>query len=137
MADEMILATDNNSISEFNYGDGYFCTVDINTDEGQDTVLVALNGATPLKDLGDKPFMMLDFIQERGTRTVSNTPCINTYIVSENNKVYFTQSDGIATSVLRFAKFKPHVFCGGGGIKVQVIEMPTKNGTMKRLVPAK
>lgn len=134
MANEIVVANDN--AMSMNYGDGYFCTVDVNTDAGQNTVLVALNGATPLKDLGDKPFLMLDIIQEAGTRAVSGTPCVNTYLVSEKNKVYFTQSDGIARSALRFAKFKPHAFAGGDGVMVKVIEMPTKSGTMKCLVPA-
>lgn len=136
MAEELTVYDNNSMVASDSYGDGCFCTVDLNTEEGQNVALVALNGATPLKDLGDKPFLMKDIIQEPGTRAVSNTPCVNTYIISDKKKVYFTQSDGIARSVFRFMKFKKDAFGGGKGVMVKVGETPTKNGTMKFLIPA-
>lgn len=133
---EMAVYENNQLANSGNLGDGYFCTVDLNTEEGQNIALVALNGATPLKELGDTPFLMKDFIQEGGIRAVSGTPCVNTYIISDDNQVYFTQSDGIAKSVLRFAKFKPGAFGGGPGVMVKVGEQQTRGGTMKYIIPA-
>lgn len=136
MAEEIMVTNNNELSNNGDFGNGYFCTVDLSTEEGQNTALIALNGATPLKELADKPFLLKDIIQEGGIRAVSNTPCVNTYLISDKNKVYFSQSDGIARSAMRFIKFKPNAFGGGDGIMVKVGEQPTKNGTMKYIIPA-
>lgn len=77
-------------------------TLDLATVEGKKATVNALNNAVSLNDYNDTPLTIVDLITSPGVRKGRNgqadTPCQNTYIIDNEGRAYFTQSDGIARS---------------------------------------
>lgn len=77
-------------------------TLDLATVEGKKATVNALNNAVSLNDYNDTPLTIVDIITSPGVRKGRNgqpdTPCQNTYLIDNEGRAYFTQSDGIARS---------------------------------------
>ena len=98
------LATTNNNTaiqnaSDFEIPRGYICTLDITTIQGKMQLATALNGAESMRDLVDVPLRVTDIVTTQGQRSRTGEECVNTYLLCDDGKVYFSQSDGIARSV--------------------------------------
>ena len=68
------------------------------TDDPKNRVRVfnAHNSAVSLKNIGDTPIKVVDVMAEPGKRARSEAVCQNTYLFTEDGRVFFTQSNGIA-----------------------------------------
>jgi hypothetical protein len=128
--------------SDFEIPRGYICTLDISTIQGKMQLATALNGAESMRDQIDVPLRVTDIVTTQGTRSRTGEECVNTYLICDDGKVYFSQSDGIARSVkvlvALFAdsatgKFMNPVEMGVG---FMVKEQTLQNGnTLKTVVP--
>lgn len=73
-----------------------YVTFDIAEPKNRVKVFNAHNTAVSLKNIGDTPIKVVDVMAEAGTRARSETVCQNTYLFTEDGRVFFTQSNGIA-----------------------------------------
>lgn len=122
------LATEN----DFAIPTGYICTVDRSTVEGRITVANALSDAESLADLGDEHFTLTGIITTPGIRNRTGEVCVNTYLVSDDNHIYMSQSDGIRRSAAQIVGLFDGDF--GDGIEVAVVSKELKSGnTLKTL----
>ena len=85
--------------SDFEIPRGYICTLDISTIQGKMQLATALNGAETMRDKTGVPLRVTDIVTTQGTRSRTGEECVNTYLICDDGKVYFSQSDGIARSV--------------------------------------
>ena len=144
MADIIKVDNDNamQTASDFKIPRGYICTLDITTIEGKMKLATALNGAESMRDLVDEPLRVTDIVTTQGTRSRTGDSCINTYLICEDGKVYFTQSDGIARSI----KILVGIFTDPDtkefmnpvemGVAFMIKEQKLQNGnTLKSVVP--
>lgn len=110
MSEEIVKASENR-IEEFHVPEGYFNTCDIETDEGKHTTINAINGAVSLKDYEGVALNICDCIVMPGVRKSRNggedKPCKNVYLIDNEGKAYFSQSDGVAHSVQWIAALFP------------------------------
>lgn len=116
-----------------NNGD-FICT--LTTDDVRSKLIIAkaVNAATPLADLGDTPFTIVDVLTMPGKRSRTGEPCKNVYLILPDGSALFSQSEGVERSVQVLVGLFNGDF--GDGIKVRVIESPTKSGNnMKNLEP--
>lgn len=118
--------------TELNIPNGYICTVDRSTREGTIKVANALSDAESLADLGDAHFTLTDIITTPGVRTRTGEVCTNVYLVSDNGRIFMSQSDGIKRSAQQIVGLFNGDF--GEGIEVGVIAKQLKSGnTLKTL----
>lgn len=138
------LAVIDNNDSNINVSNGFICTLDITDVEGKIKLANALNGATSLNDVTDKVLRVTDVVTTKGVRSRTGEECVNTYLICDDNSVYFTQSGGIARSIeilvgiftdQNTGKFNGFVE-QGVGLAIQENKMANGN-TLKTLVPAK
>lgn len=116
-------------------------TLSLDSMESKIKVFNALNAATSLNDVAKgKSFNVVDIIQVPGIRKGRNgnrdTECHNTYLICDDSKVLFTQSDGIARSIKWAVSLFPDVgkSCPQGYLTFKVIEQELPNGnTVKSL----
>lgn len=130
------LTTNATAITEFdtelNIPNGYICTVDRSTREGTIKVANALSDAASLADLGDAHFTLTDIITTPGVRTRTGEVCTNVYLVSDDGRIFMSQSDGIKRSAQQIVGLFNGDF--GEGIEVGVIAKQLKSGnTLKTL----
>ena len=64
------------------------------------TVYNAKNNSLSLKDDAPAEITLQGIMCEPGIRAVSGEPCINTYLVADDDRAYFTQSTGIGRCAL-------------------------------------
>ena len=134
MSEELATVNDN---ANLNIPTGYICTVDISKEEGKITVARALNGSEPLKNYTDKVLKLKSIITTPGVRSVSGTDCTNSYMVLEDGKVLFSQSDGVARSLKVITGLWGDVLAEGKTVNVKCISQTLNNGnTLKTIVPA-
>lgn len=120
------------SDTELNIPNGYICTVDRSTREGTIKVANALSDAESLADLGDAHFTLTDIITTPGVRTRTGEVCTNVYLVSDDGRIFMSQSDGIKRSAQQIVGLFNGDF--GEGIEVGVIAKQLKSGnTLKTL----
>lgn len=120
------------SDTELNIPNGYICTVDRSTREGTIKVANALSDAESLADLGDAHFTLIDIITTPGVRTRTGEVCTNVYLVSDDGRIFMSQSDGIKRSAQQIVGLFNGDF--GEGIEVGVIAKQLKSGnTLKTL----
>lgn len=118
--------------TEFNIPNGYICTVDRSTREGTIKVANALSDAESLADFGDAHFTLTDIITTPGVRTRTGEVCTNVYLVSDDGRIFMSQSDGIKRSAQQIVGLFNGDF--GEGIEVGVISKQLKSGnTLKTL----
>ena len=105
---------------------GYICTVDRDTRDGIITVANALSDAQSLADFGEKPFTLVDVITTPGVRNRTGEVCTNTYLVTKDDGILMSQSDGIKRSGRQCVGLFSGVL--GGGLKVSVSSGQVKRG---------
>lgn len=111
----------------------FVCTVDVSTFDGKKALVNARNSATNLTSVGDGELVITGAYMAPGTRAVSGSPCTNTYLFANDDVCYFTQSDGIARSVLDIVDVLPD-FNAPEGIRVKVKTTKLQNDrTIKSL----
>lgn len=116
-------------------------TLSLDSMESKIKVFNALNAATSLNDIKKgTSFNVVDVIQVPGIRKGRNgnndTPCHNTYLICDDDKVLFTQSDGIARSVKWAVSLFPDMGKSApqGHLTFKVIATELSNGnTVKSL----
>ena len=116
----------------FNIPDGFICTVDLNDVKGKVIAANALNAATALSNHVGEVFNLVDIITAPGTRAQSGAPCENVYLILDDGRAYFSQSEGVAKS----ARFITGLWNGdfGTGIKIRCDEQKLDSGrTLKTL----
>lgn len=130
--------------SDFKIPRGYICTLDITTIEGKMALATALNGAVSLRDKVGETLRVTNFVTTQGVRARTGEECINTYLICDDDTVYFSQSDGIARSVKvlvgLFTDADTNTFMNPVdlGVGVMVKEQTLQNGnTLKTAVPVK
>lgn len=124
---------DNTADVELNIPNGYICTVDRTTREGNIKIANALSDAKSLADIGDNHFILMDVITTPGVRTRTGDICTNTYLIDSDSNIYMTQSDGLKRSAQQIVGLFNGDF-GEDGIEVSVIEKKLNNGnTLKTL----
>lgn len=142
------LATNNNSnlvkanASDFQIPRGYICTLDITTIAGKVQLAKALNGAISVADKINVPLRVTDVVTTQGVRSRTGEECVNTYLITEDGTVYFSQSDGIARSVKIlvgiFTDANSNTFINPveAGIAFMIQEQKMANGnTLKTVIP--
>ena len=110
MAEEIVKANNEiinaDSIS-FNIPNGFINTIDMSTNEGKVKAVKALNDAVSLNDYVGVELKICDCITMPGVRKGRNgqpdMPCQNTILIDVDGTSYFTQSDGIARSILMYS----------------------------------
>lgn len=145
--DEIVKANTNqlaNNGNDFEIPRGYICTLDITTIEGKMQLATALNGAVSMRDLVDVKLAVTDVVTTQGVRSRTGEECTNTYLITEDGTVYFSQSDGIARSikvlVALFTDRETGKFMNPveKGVAFMVQEQELSNGnTLKTVIPAK
>lgn len=131
------------SASDFNIPRGYICTLDITTIEGKMQLATALNGAETMKNKTNEVLRVVNVVTTEGVRSRTGEACINTYLICDDDKVYFSQSDGIARSVkvlvALFTDQDTGAFINpvsqGVGFLIKEQQLPNGN-TLKTIVPA-
>ena len=137
---ELDITTDNIS---FDIPQGFINTVDMSTNEGKVKVVKALNAAKSLNDFVGVELKVCDCITMPGIRKGRNgmpdTNCQNTIIIDIDGNSYFTQSDGIARSILIYSAIWPDFgknSTSEGYLSFCVVEEELANGnTLKKIVP--
>ena len=123
--------------NDFNITDGYICTLDRTTDSGKVAIAKALNGSEPLKEHMDEVLHLAGVITTPGVRAQSGTACTNNYLVLDDGKVLFSQSDGVTRSLKVIAALWAGDMHDGKTVDVKCITQSLTNGnTLKTIVPA-
>lgn len=115
-----------------NIPEGYICTVDLTTTEGKIRTSNALSDATSLTEKGSEKFILKDVVSMPGVRSRTGEVCTNTYLITADNEIFMTQSDGIKRSIQQMIG----IFNGdlGEGIETSVVEKSLPGGnTLKTL----
>lgn len=143
------LATTNNtnaiqSGSNFEIPRGFICTLDLSEIEGKMKLAAALNGATSLTKAPSPTLNVTNIVTTQGVRSRTGEECINTYLICDDDSVYFSQSDGIARSVkvlvAAFTDPNTGVFVNPVdlGVAFEIRSQVLDNGnTLKCVVPVK
>lgn len=118
--------------TELDIPNGYICTIDRSSREGVIKVANALSDAESLADFGDEHFVLTDVITTPGVRTRTGELCTNVYLVTNDNRILMSQSDGIKRSVQQIVGLFGGDF--GDGIEVAVVAKKLNSGnTLKTL----
>lgn len=141
-----LATTDNNNAmqnsSDFNIPKGYICTLPLDTIQGKIALANALNGAVSMRDKVGDVLRVTNIVTTKGVRSRTDEECVNTYLICDDDTVYFTQSDGIASAVKVIValftdkttlKFNNPVELGVG-LQVRETVMASGN-TLKTIVP--
>lgn len=99
-----------------------FNSIDTNTPENKIRFLNSMNNSISLKDIGDKPLIIVDAFTVNGVRNYRNTPktpCINSYLLDSAGRTFFSQSAGIARSLYAIHLMFPD-FNKPKGLKIRV-----------------
>ena len=123
--------------NDFNITNGYICTLDRTTDTGKVAIAKALNGSEPLKDHMDEVLHLAGVITTPGRRAQTGAGCTNNYLVLDDGKVLFSQSDGVTRSLKVIAALWSGALHDGKTVDVKCISQSLTNGnTLKTIVPA-
>lgn len=119
-----------------NAADQYINTLALDTIEGKKATVNAINNAVSLKDYSEVPLTLTGIITTPGSRKgrsgLPDVPCQNTYLICEDGRAYFSQSDGIGRSANMIARFFADVLADG--VVVKVAETKLDNGnTLKSI----
>lgn len=114
-----------------------YATFDTQAPENRIKMFNAHNASASLNQIGDEHFKIVDVMAERGERTNSKNPCQNTYIFTDDGRVLFTQSNGIAKTINEIVVMVNSDFAGNtsnGYVEVHVAAMQLSGDkTYKRL----
>lgn len=114
----------------------YINTLALDTIEGKKATVNAINNAVSLKDYSEVPLTLTGIITTPGSRKgrsgLPDVPCQNTYLICDDGKAYFSQSDGIARSANMIARFFADVLADGVAVKVAETKLDNGN-TLKSI----
>ena len=143
MTADIIKSNDNaiQSGSDFNIPKGYICTLDIASIAGKIKLANAINGAESMRDKVGEVLRVVDVVTTKGTRARTGEPCVNTYLILDDDSVFFSQSDGIASSAGVLVGILTDQTTGefqspvdlGLGFMIKELEMSNGN-TLKKMV---
>lgn len=123
--------------NDFNISEGFICTLDRTSTEGKVAIAKALNGSEPLKDHMDEVLHLAGVITTPGVRAQSGSECTNNYLVLDDGKVLFSQSDGVTRSLKVIAALWGGDLHDGKTVDVKCISQNLTNGnTLKTIIPA-
>lgn len=123
--------------NDFNIAEGFICTLDRTTNEGKVAIAKALNGSEPLKEHMDEVLHLAGAITTPGVRAQSGVGCTNNYLVLDDGKVLFSQSDGVTRSLKVIAALWGGDLHDGKTVDVKCISQNLTNGnTLKTIIPA-
>lgn len=123
--------------NDFNISEGYICTLDRTSTEGKVAIAKALNGSEPLKDHMNEVLHLAGVITTPGVRAQSGAECTNNYLVLDDGKVLFSQSDGVTRSLKVIAALWSGDLHDGKTVDVKCISQNLTNGnTLKTIIPA-
>lgn len=128
--------------SDFAIPNGYICTLDTSNIKGKMQLANALNGAVSAKDVSNVALRVTDIVTIQGARARTGEACTNTYLITDDGTVYFSQSDGIARSVKVLVALFTDPSTGrfsnpveqGIGLMIKEQNLPNGN-TLKTVVP--
>lgn len=123
--------------NDFNISEGFICTLDRTSTEGKVAIAKALNGSEPLKDHMNEVLHLAGVITTPGVRAQSGAECTNNYLVLDDGKVLFSQSDGVTRSLKVIAALWGGDLHDGKTVDVKCISQNLTNGnTLKTIIPA-
>ena len=123
--------------NDFNISEGFICTLDRTSTEGKVAIAKALNGSEPLKDHMNEVLHLAGVITTPGVRAQSGAECTNNYLVLDDGKVPFSQSDGVTRSLKVIAALWSGDLHDGKTVDVKCISQNLTNGnTLKTIIPA-
>ena len=123
--------------NDFNISKGFICTLDRTSTEGKVAIAKALNGSEPLKEHMNEVLHLAGVITTPGVRAQSNANCTNNYLVLDDGKVLFSQSDGVTRSLKVIAALWGGDLHDGKTVDVKCISQNLTNGnTLKTIIPA-
>lgn len=123
--------------NDFNISEGFICTLDRTSTEGKVAIAKALNGSEPLKDYMNEVLHLAGVITTPGVRAQSGAECTNNYLVLDDGKVLFSQSDGVTRSLKVIAALWSGDLHDGKTVDVKCISQNLTNGnTLKTIIPA-
>ena len=123
--------------NDFNISEGFICTLDRTSTEGKVAIAKALNGSEPLKDHMNEVLHLAGVITTPGVRAQSGAECTNNYLVLDDGKVLFSQSDGVTRSLKVIAALWGGDLHDGKAVDVKCISQNLTNGnTLKTIIPA-
>lgn len=113
----------------------FICTMDVSTFAGKKAIVNARNSAISLNSYGlGKKLEIVGVYTAPGYRNITGQLCTNVYLFAKDGKTYFSQSEGIARSVLDIYDMFPDFNAAGGGIPVVVKSTKLDGGrTIKSL----
>lgn len=103
----------------------HYATFDLDNIKNRVQVFNAHNSARSLKTIGDTPINIVNVLAEPGSRARSGNLCQNTYLFTDDNLVFFTQSSGIARTVNELVEMVQGDFAKNttnGYVTVQMVE---------------
>ena len=111
-------------------------TAQATVEDAADQYINAINNAVSLKDYSEVPLTLTGIITTPGSRKgrsgLPDVPCQNTYLICEDGRAYFSQSDGIARSANMIARFFADVLADGVAVKVAETKLDNGN-TLKTI----
>lgn len=123
--------------NDFNISEGFICTLDRTSTEGKVAIAKALNGSEPLKEHMNEVLHLAGVITTPGVRAQSGANCTNNYLVLDDGKVLFSQSDGVTRSLKVIAALWGGDLHDGKTVDVKCISQNLTNGnTLKTIIPA-
>ena len=123
--------------NDFNISEAFICTLDRTTTEGKVAIAKALNGSEPLKDHMNEVLHLAGVITTPGVRAQSGAECTNNYLVLDDGKVLFSQSDGVTRSLKVIVALWGGDLHDGKPVDVKCISQNLTNGnTLKTIIPA-
>lgn len=99
--------------------------------ENRVKALNAKNNAVPLNEHVGEPLHVVDVITTDGKRSARSnnpeTPCVNTYLISEDGTAYYSQSDGVSNNIKDILDLFPD--CNKpAGLIITCVERTLPNG---------
>lgn len=87
------------AVQDFKIPEGFICTFDLSSEDGQLAMITATNMAVSMKDIVDVPISVRNIMTMPGVRMRTGEPCINSYFETVDGTIYMSQSSGIAKSL--------------------------------------
>ena len=91
----------------------------------------ARNDAESLSKAGIDVLTLAGIITVAGVKAVTKEPCTNVYLVTDEGKAYFTQSDGIAASVNDMLDMFDNDV---NGVVIRIVTRDTGNGRTRKYI---
>lgn len=107
-----------------------YSTLNTDTKEGKIAKINALNGAKSLANNAADPINVVNVMAIPSTRTQTGNACQNTYLFTDDGRILFSQSNGIAKTINEIMEVIDYDFnnTSNGYITVKMEESELKGG---------